>query len=114
MLQVVELQAAVGDLDALRQQHTTLKDLMAECERQAAINSELRLRAFHLQELQEEHEHLKQLVQWAEELRMLNKQMEQDALLTAALSDVKVNGGMIRCYRESHTCTAIGKHCQVQ
>lgn len=81
------MQTATADIDALRQKHASLTDQMADCERQAAINSELRLMSVGLDELQEEHRHLKPLAEQAHELRKQNKQLEQDA---AALPTIKV------------------------
>lgn len=85
--QVSQLQTTAHSLAALQQQHEQLQQQVAECEKQAAVNSELRLIAVGLAELQQEEMQLRPLAEQTQELRRQNHDMEQQA---ATLPTVKV------------------------
>lgn len=87
MDQVSQVQATAQSLDSLQQEYQHLTEQVAECERQAAVNSELRLIAHGLQELQEEQVQLRPLAEQAQDLRRENQELQQHA---AALPNAKV------------------------
>jgi hypothetical protein len=81
------MESSAADLPALQQQHDQLSAQMEECERLAALNSELRLISHNMEELQEEQVQLKPQAELAQELRRHNQQLEQEA---AHLPSIKV------------------------
>jgi TolA-binding protein len=86
-LQVASMESSAADLPALQQQHGQLSAQMEECERLAALNSELRLISHNMEELQQEQVQLKPQAELAHELRRHNQQLEQEA---AQLPSIKV------------------------
>lgn len=81
------MQCSAADLDDLQQQHALLSAQAEECERLAALNSELRLISHDMEELQEEQVQLVPQAEMAKELRRQNKQLHEEA---AQLPGVKV------------------------
>lgn len=76
----------------MQQEYQRLSEQVADCERQAAINSEMRLIALSLEELQAEHLQLRPLAEQAQELRKQNHEMEQHAV---ALPTIKVKSWLV-------------------
>jgi hypothetical protein len=81
------MESSAADLPALQQQHDQLSAQMEECERLAALNSELRLISHNMEELQEEQVQLKPQAELGQELRRHNQQLEHEA---AHLPSIKV------------------------
>lgn len=89
------MEGSTAQLAALQQQHEQLSAQMEECERLAALNSELRLISHNMEELREEQMQLKPQAELAQELRRHNQQLEQEA---AHLPSIKVRCRTVRCF----------------